>query len=192
MLSTALDRCIAALTIAVASGAALAEGGPPRVMQEPIFGLQLDAAKAKLDPLPDDVRNKCFEIADNEYLTGRQWVYATARDSGATYYVVSGYFKRLNPDPGEPRYRVDTYGGVYRIDGAGCLGVGAALEVFRVRPLDETPQLVLQQLAVDFATRLARAVGGKDQLRVKLKNQHVDRDGLGPELREVFEPYLGK
>jgi hypothetical protein len=192
MLSTVLDRFIAAVTIAVASGTALAEGGPPRIMQEPIFGLQLDAAKAKLDPLPDDVRNQCFEIADNEYLTGRQWVYAMTRDAKATYYVVSGYFKRLNPDPGEPRYRLDTSGGVYRVEGAECLGVGAALDVFRVRPLDETPQLVLQQLAADFASRLARAVGGPDQLRVKLQKQRVDREGLGPELREVFEPYLGK
>lgn len=193
MSSTALDRCIVAVSLALAVCAAQASGiVPPRILQEPIFGLRLEVAKVKLDLLPDDVRNQCMEIADNENLTGRQWVYATARDAGATYYVVGGYFERRHPEQGESRYRLDTYGGVYRIDGTGCLGVGAAREVFNTPSFDETPQPILQQLAVDFAVRLVRAFGEPDRLRMKLRNQHVDPDSLSPELREAFSPYFGQ
>jgi hypothetical protein len=192
MPSIALSRALVAVTLALASCTALAKEAPPRFLQEPVFGLRLEAANAQLDLLPEDERRKCFQLADDEYLKGRQWVFAVAREADVTYYVAAGYFERRHPDKSEPRYRLDTFGGVYRIDGNACLGIGAAREVFDVRPLDETPQAVLQQLAFDLAERVARALGGPDRLRMALKKRNIDPAGLSPELAAAFNTYIGR
>ncbi len=189
---TVLDRTFVAVSLALASCVALAKDGPPRMLREPVFGLRIDAANPKLDLLPDEVRDKCSEIANNDQWTGRLWVYARAHDADATYYVVGGYFERHHPDRGESRYWLDTYGGVYRIEGAKCLGVGPAREVFDVRPFDETPQPVLKALADDLASRLARAFAGQDRLRTKMRSHRVDFGTLSPELREAFKAYSGQ
>lgn len=192
MSSTVIERCIVTAAFALFSCVALAKEAPPRILQEPIFGLQLEAANPQLELLPDEVRNTCFEIADNERMTGRAWVYASVREANATYYVVAGYFKRSHPAPGERRYRVDTYGGVYRILDKKCVGIGAAREVFDVRPFNEIPQPILQQLAVDLAARLTRAFGGHDQLRAELRKRRTDLKHLSPELQQAFRPYFGR
>lgn len=191
MPSTVLDRWVATVSLALAAGLSLAKDVPPHILQEPIFGLRVDAANPALEVLPAQERNKCVEIADNEYLTARIWVFAVARDADATYYLVGGYFKRSHPEAGEPRYRPDTLGGVYRIAGGRCTGIGAAREVFAVRALDETPQPILQQLANDLSARLGRAYGGPAQLRAELRKQRAVLRDMPPEIQEAFKPYLG-
>ena len=190
MSSTVLDRWIIAVWLALVSCTTLAEELPPRMLQEPVFGLHIEVAGLKLDAMPDEVRNQCSEIADDERWTGRLWVYAIVHEADATYYVVGGYFRRRHPAPGESRYWLDTRGGVYRIAGTTCLGIGPAREVFDVRPLNETPQPILQQLAADLAARLTRAFGGPDRLRTTMQRQHIDLHRLPAELQQAFLPYL--
>src|SRR5262245_45604015 len=99
MLSIATRRLIATTILGFASAVAAAKDVPPRILQEPVLGLRLEAANVKLDSLPEDVRALCLQTADNERRKGRLWVFARAADAATTYYVVAGYFKRLYPEP---------------------------------------------------------------------------------------------
>jgi hypothetical protein len=76
------------------------------------------------------------------------------------------------------------------ITGNKCSAEGPARDVFEAQDFNVTPQPVLQQLARDLVTRLARAFGGADRLRAEIKNQRIDYDQLSPELQEVFKPYF--
>jgi hypothetical protein len=190
MPSIALKRFLATVSFAFASSVALAKDAPPRIVQEPVFGLRLASAGIRLDALPEDVRSKCSELADDDKWAGRLWVYARADDAGATYYVVGGYFERRNPAPGEARFELDERGGVISIDGAECTAYGPARKVFDVRAFNEIPQSILQRLAADLGVRLARAFGGPDRLRAELRNQRIDPDPLPAELRQAFKSYF--
>jgi hypothetical protein len=181
----AIVAALFTLTSAVASAA----DKPPRYLNEPVLGLRLDAS-AKLDPLPEDVRALCVQIADNEYSTARMWIFAQASDAGAAYYVVGGYSKLRHPDPGEHQYEPTTHGGLMSVTGNTCAG-DPADEAMHA-PSDEVPLSILKQLARDLATRLVRAVGGADKLRAEIKNQRIDFDRLSPELQEAFKPYFGQ
>jgi len=191
MSSTVTKKLLAALLFAaVVNGADAAPSKhPPRFLQEPVLGLRLEVAGLKLDPLPEDVRAMCGQVADDETWTGRVWIVAQAKDAAATYYVLAGYFKRRHPGPGESLYDTDSQGGVYTIKGSKC-GGDPAREVFDVRDFDEIPQAVLQQLANDLATRLIKAYGSPDRLRAELKGQRVDFNQLSPELQVAFKPYF--
>lgn len=171
---------------------ATAAEAPPPVMQEPVLGLRYDPATVKFDPLPDHVRIKCMEYANTAKWRSHLWIYALARDGARIYYVVGGYRERLHPAPSESRFELDKLGGVISIEGANCMGYGQAREVFDVRFFQETPQHVLQQLAVDHARTLAQAFGGPDRLGAELQNQGINADRLSPELREAFKPYLAR
>lgn len=191
MLYIATRRLVVTTILAFASAVTTAKDAPPRILQEPVLGLRLEAANVKLDSLPEDVRALCLQTADNERRKGRLWVFARAVDAAATFYVVAGYFQRLHPGPGEPQYEMEDRGGVLTIAGNKCSADGPARDVFEAQDFNETPQPVLQQLANDLAARLARAFGGPDRLRAELRNQRIDRDRLSPELQEAFKPYFG-
>lgn len=190
MLSTVTKHVVAVATLALACCIAQAKEGPPRVLHEPVLGLRLPAAKLLLNPLQDEIRNKCAALADNERWRGHLWVFATTKDAAGTYYVVGGYYERPNPEPGQPRYHLDTTGAVFQMIGDTCIGYGGAKEVFDVRHFEETPQAILQSLAADLATQLARALGGSDRLRTELRNQRIDAEQLSPELQGAFKSYL--
>lgn len=190
MLSIVTKRLVAVASFALVCCIAQAKDGPPRILQEPVLGLRLPAEKLRLNVLRDEVRNKCAALADDEKWKGRLWVYAAAKDAGGTYYVVGGYYERLNPEPGQPRYQLDTTGAVFQILGETCIGYGAAKEVFDARFFEETPQAILQKLAIDLAAQLARALGGSDRLRSELRNQRIDVNELSPELLEAFKIYF--
>jgi hypothetical protein len=192
MPSTAIKNLLAALLLAMTGSYANASPSnhPPRFLQEPVLGLRLEVAGLKLDPLPEDVRAMCGQVADDETWTGRVWIVAEGKDATTTYYVLAGFFKRRHPEPGQSMYDTDSQGGFYTIRGSKC-GGDPAREVFDVRDFNETPQPVLQQVAHDLATRLVRAVGGADRLRAELRNQRIDFDQLSPELQEAFRPYFG-
>lgn len=50
------------------------------------------------------------------------------------------------------------------IEGAKCTILGAAQEVFQTRLFEETPQNVLQELAIDLQRRASRAWRGNAQM----------------------------
>lgn len=190
MLSIVTKRLVAVASLAFACCIAQAKDGPPRVLQEPVFGLRLPTAKLRLNVLADEIRNKCAPLADTEKWRGRLWVYATTKDAGGMYYVVGGYYERLNPEPGQPQYHLDTTGAVFQIVGETCIAYGGAKEVFDARYFEETPQAILQKLASDLAAQLARALGGSERLRTELRNQRIEFDQISPELQEAFRTYL--
>lgn len=187
MLSTVTKRALILALIALCT-AASAGDKPPRVLQEPVLGLRLDA-RVKLDPLPEEVRALCVQTADNNSRTSRLWIFARASDAGAVFYVVSGYVKLLHPAPGEPAYDLDDQGGFLTITGSKC-EADPAHGAFEARAFDEIPQSIYRQLSRDLAARLVRAVGGADKLRTEIKNQRIDFDSLSPELQEAFKPYF--
>jgi hypothetical protein len=188
MPSTATKSAIVAALFTLTSAATSAADKPPRYLNEPVLGLRLDAG-AKLDPLPEDVRALCVQIADNEYSTARMWIFAKASDAGAAYYLVAGYSKLRHPAPGERLYEPTARGGLMAVTGNKCLG-DPADEAMHA-PSDEVPLPILKQLARDLAARLVRAVGGPDKLRAEIRNQRIDFDLLSRELQEAFKPYFG-
>jgi len=191
MPSTVIRKLLAGLLFAMIGNIANAAPSkhPPRFLQEPVLGLRLEVAGLKLDPLPEDVRAMCGQVADDERWTGRVWIVAKAKDAAATYYVLAGYFKRRHSGPGQSPYDTDSQGGVYTVKGTKC-GGDPAREVFDVRDFNEIPQPVLQQLANDLAARLAKAFGGANRLRAELQGQRIDFDQLSPELQVAFKPYF--
>lgn len=185
MSSTAVRRAIVSASLSLACYAALANDVPPRILQEPVFGLRFEIAKVRLDEIGDEVLALCPALS-NEHEKMRLWKYAVAHDAARTYYVVGGYYIR----PDAPRYALDTLGAVFYVEGTECKLTGPARETFDARFFEETPQPILQQLATDLALRLARAFGGPDQLAKQFRNQHIESAALSPELREAFQRYL--
>jgi hypothetical protein len=189
---TAASRALVTTLLVMASCAAVGREAPPRILQEPVFGLRFEAAKVRLDALPNEVVGLCPGLS-NEQEQMRLWTYAIARDAARTYYVVGGYYIRHNPErPESPRYVLDTLGAIFYVQGTECVLTGPARETFDARYFDETPQPILQQLAADLSLRLARAFGGPDQLATQFQNQHIDASTFSPELREAFQRYFAK
>lgn len=192
MSCTAVSRAIVVGFFAMASCAAFAKEVPPRILQDPVFGLRFEAAKVRLDALPDDVVALCPGLS-NEQEQMRLWTYAIAHDAARTYYVVGGYYIRHDPErPELLSYVLDTLGAVFYVQGTECTLSGPARETFDARFFEETPQPILQQLAADLSSRLARAFGGPNQLATQFQNQHIDSSALSPELREAFQRYFSK
>lgn len=146
-------------TAGVSASAADFEHAPTYIV-DPVLGLQVLLSTTRLDRLPNQVRSKCAQMADNDTWTGRQWVFGSVKQDEVTYYLVSGYFKRQHPEPGELRYHQPDQGGIYIVKGTNC-GGDPAREVFDVRDFEQVPQPVLQQLAQDLKSRLVRAFGGE-------------------------------
>lgn len=187
MPSIVTKRVILATLVAIISAAATAGDKPPRYVIEPALGLRLDA-DVKLEPLPNEVSALCSR--DSENWIHHERIFARAHDAAATYYVVSGYSKRRNPEPGQSLFEPIVRGGLYVVTGNNCVD-DPADESFEVRDFDRTPLPILQQLARDLAARLVRTVGGPDKLRAEIRNQRIDFDRLSPELQEAFKPYFG-
>ena len=186
MSSTATKHIVAGAALLLASCAGIAREAPPRILQEPVLGLRFEQAKAKLDPLPEDARAKCRELADDERWKGHLWIFARADAPTSTYYVIGGYFERRRPASGESKYDLDERGGVIEISGTHCTAFGPAREVFDVRAFNEIPQPIFRSLAADFSSRLARALGGQEKLQRALTNQRIDLARLPPELRDAL------
>lgn len=193
MLSIATSRGLLAITflLSLALPASGKDKLPPRVLQEPVFGLAFEPAKAGFEILPSDVAPKCKEYAGTrKWAVGKLFVFASVRDAGQTYYVVGGYLERRTRKASEARYALDKYGGVIQINGESCLGLGRAREVFDARYFKEIPQLVLQQLADDLAIRLVHAYGSASHLKQTFEEQHIDHATLPAELRTSFRAYF--
>ena len=189
MPSIAIQRLCIAIAALSASAGARESNRPPQFVHDPVLGLRIPAASVKLDPMPETIRAMCEQMADNATWTGHQFIFGVVKNSTATYYLVNGYAKRRNPQPGERLYVQPVEGSVYTISGAQC-GGDAARETFEVRDFKQIPREVLQQLARDLATRLVRAVGGAGRLRTEIINQRIDFQLLSPETQEAFKPYF--
>jgi hypothetical protein len=175
---------------ALASCAVSAADTPLPILQEPVLGLRYQANKVKFDAVPPVVFSMCPDLVTNR-VGRRLWIYAFARDSASSYYVVGGYFIRHYPRPPDyPKYETDDLGAVLKLEGDRCTMIGPARQTFDVRSFDEIPSPILQQLSANLAARLARAFGGPGQLQIALRNQHVNQNRLPSELQEAFKPYF--
>jgi len=194
MPSTATKRIAAAVLLAIsATAAARGSDKPPRFLTVPVLGLRLPLERINLEPFPEELRMKCGQLED-EFFTSRVWIFGRARDAANTYYVLSGYSKRLNKDPDQKLYEPWDYGAVYTVSGNKCGGDDAD-ETFDVRDPNadndgNVPIPMLKALAVDFAARTVKAFGGADRLRAEIKAQRIEFDRLSPELQEAFRPYF--
>lgn len=197
MLCTVTRRLAAATLFATSIAAGAAESNQlPRFLPVPALGLRVELAGLKLESFPEELRAACSQIADDESNTGRMWIFGRAKDAAATYYILSGYFKRRNPEPGQRRYAVPDNGSVFIVQGGKC-GGDDARETFEVRDPNaentgNVPILILRDLARDLAAQTVRAFGGPERLRAEIKKQRIDINQLSPELQEAFAPYFGR
>jgi hypothetical protein len=195
MLSIATSRAVAAILFTISTAAAATGSDkPPRFLTVPVLGLRLPLERSSLEPFPEDVRVRCRQL-DDEFVTSRVWIWGRARDAGRTYYVLTGYFKRLNKEPNQKLYEFWDNGAVYTVTGNECGGDDAE-ETFEVRDADadndrNVPIPILRELARDLAERTVRAVGGPDRLRAEIKKQRIDFNQLPPDLQDAFAPYFG-
>ena len=167
---------------------------PPRFLTVPVLGLRLPLDRANLEAFPDELRLTCSQIED-EYRTSRVWVFGRANDAAKTYYVLTGYTKRLHPEPGQRLYEYWNDGIVFTVQGDKCGGDGAE-ETFENPDPDaenngNVPIPILRELARDLAVRTVRAFGGPEKLRAEIKNQRIDFNQLPSSLQEAFKPYFG-
>lgn len=190
------SKVVATLLFAASTAAAaMGSDDPPRVLTVPVLGLRLPLDRLNLEEFPNELRGKCGQIED-EYRTSRVWVFGSAKDAAKTYYVLTGYTKRLHPEPDQRLYEYWDDGVVFAVQGDKCGGDGAA-ETFDTHDPNadndgNVPEPILRELARDLAARSVRAVGGPDRLRAELKNQRIDFNQLPSDLQKAFAPYFDK
>lgn len=194
---TAINKLAAASLLAIsATAGASSTNQPPRALTVPVLGLRLPLERINVDKFPEDLRATCDQIADDELYTGQVWIFGKARDAASSYYVLTGIFKRRNPDPtGERRlYENWDNGLVVTVKGGKC-GGDDAVETFGVHDPNaendgNVPDPILRELARDLAARTVRAFGGPDRLRAEIRNQRIDFNQLPSDLQVAFKPYF--
>lgn len=191
MHSFALSRFVAGALLALSSYSELAALPSPRILSEPVLGLRYEAARVKFDPLPNHVLANCENLNDNEEWKSVWFIYAQAQDSsGRTYYATGGYDISKKP-PHKPQFTTGDEGLIFFTDRGSCRTLEQVRQTFDARLFDdEITEPILKLLAADFAKRLERAFGGAAKLRAELRNQHIDKDALPPELLEALKPYF--
>jgi hypothetical protein len=196
MPSIAISRIAAVALFAFSTTAAAVQSDrPPRFLTVPVLGLRLPLNGINVEPFPEDLRVKCGQLND-EHVTSRVWIFGQARYAASTYYVLTGYFKRLHKAPDQKLYEYWDNGAVYTLAGNKCGGDDAG-ETFEVHDPNadndgNVPDPILRELAHDLAARTVRAFGGPDRLRAEIKSQRIDFDSLPQELQEAFAPYFSK
>lgn len=197
MPSTAISMIVAAALFLINTTAAATTGNdkPPHFLAVPVLGLRLPLDQINAEPFPEDLRVKCRQLED-EFVTSRVWIFGRAQDAARSYYLLTGYFKRLNKAPDQRLYEFWDNGAVYTVTGNKCGGDDAA-ETFDVRDPDadndgNVPIPILKVLAFDLAAKTVKAFGGADRLRAEIKAQRIDFNRLSPDLQEAFKPYFGR
>ena len=192
-----IKRLTTAALFAICTTTAASSGNkPPRFLTVPVLGLRLPLDRIDLEPFPEDLRAMCGQIDDNEVHTARVWIFGRAKDAASTYYVLTGYFKRRNPESDQRLYEFWDNGSVFTIRGGKCGGDDAA-ETFAIHDPNagkdgNVPDPILRALARDLAARTVRAFGGPERLRAEIKRQRIDIKSLPRELQEAFAPYFDK
>jgi hypothetical protein len=194
MPSTVISRIAASALFAIsATTAAAVSDKPPRFLTVPVLGLRLPLDRINVEPFPEDLRIRCWQLED-DIATSRVWIFGRARDATRTYYVLTGYSKRLHKEPDQKLYEYWENGAVYTVTDSKCGGDDAE-ETFEVHDVNadndgNVPIPMLKVLALDLAARTVKAFGGADQLRAQIKAQRIDFNKLSPELQEAFKPYF--
>jgi hypothetical protein len=196
MSSTAIKRLAAVILFAINTAAAATQSDTaPRFLTVPVLGLRLPLDKLNVDAFPEELRIKCGQLND-EYVTSRVWIFGQAKDAATTYYVLTGYFKRLKKSPGRKLYEHWANGAVYTVTGNQC-GGDDAIETFESHDPNanndgNVPDQILRDLASDLVARTVRAFGGPARLRAEIKSQRIDFNSLPAELQVAFAPYFDK
>jgi len=190
---SALGRLAAATVFALVSSSTFAALPSPRILSEPVLGLRYEAARVKFDPLPSHAHANCEYMVDSEDWESVWFIYAQATDaSGRTYYATGGYDISRNSS-GKARFTTGDAGLIFFTDRGACITLEQVRDTFDARLFDDNmTEPVLKLLAADFAKRLERAFGGPAKLRSELRNQHIDKDALPPELFEALKPYFDR
>ncbi|MES2298915.1 MAG: hypothetical protein V4582_17855 [Pseudomonadota bacterium] len=192
MWSIAVKRGILIAWFALGSCDATGKGlnEAPTILKVPVIAIRYEVETSRFDALPSDVTDLCEK--NREHIRSRFSIFAMTRDAARTYYLVGGYEVRTHPEPPElPRYEVDDFGSVIFVEGNRCVDLGEAALAFEYIDNDKgLSQLIVEQLARDFAVRLERGFGGKDRLRTELRNHHVDFKRLTPEMQKALNPYF--
>jgi hypothetical protein len=175
------------------TAAAAVSDKPPRFLTVPVLGLRLPLKGINAEPFPENIRMRCGQI-ENEFDTSRLWILGRAKDATRTYYVLTGYSKRLQKEPGQKLYEYWDNGQVFTVTDSECGGDDAE-ETFAVHDLraDKTgnvPIPIHKVLADDFAARTVRAFGGPDELRAQIRAQRIDFNRLPSDLQKAFKPYF--
>lgn len=191
-----IKRLAAATLLAISATVAGSNSDlPPRFLTVPVLGLRVPIDRINLDAFPEDLRATCGQIDDNEVHTVRVWIFGRAEEAGATYYILTGYFKRRNPEHGQRLFEYWDNGSVFTVSNGKCGGDDAD-ETFASHDPNadndgNVPDRILRVLAFDLAAQTVRAVGGPERLRAEIKSQRIDYNRLPPELQEAFKPYFG-
>ena len=160
-------RKLAALTgLTIASSLVLAANQPSWV-QDPVFGLNLNIGRARLDPVPPHVVSLCTELISEKWAR-RSWLFATATDGSRAYYILGGFYVRKSTG----QAKNDPVGAVMEISNGKCTGIGPAREVFDAEA-EELSHAALDSLAIDTVARLAAATGGTKALAAEMRRQHI-------------------
>lgn len=191
MYSIALKKAFVGILMLLASCACVAASTRPLVLQEPVLGLRYEIAKNRFDTLPGSELVNCETLQDDNNRSATWYIYGKVKDpTGRTYYVAGGYETVHNAIRNEGRYETTNLGAVFYIEASKCVYLDEARQTFEDRIVnDDMPQHVLQALAVDIASRLQRAFGGADRLKVELRNQRIDVQSLPTELKQAFQVY---
>jgi len=185
-------RCIlVASMLALASSSAFGQLPIPHVLTEPVLGLRYETTHIMFDPLPRQAFANCQYMTGNDEWQSIWFIYAQAQDgSGRTYYATGGYDIARNA-AGKPKFTTGDAGLIFFTDRGACITLEQVRDTFEARLFDAdiTPQ-VLKLLAADYVKRLERAFGGKVNLRIELRNQHIDVEALPAELRVALQSYF--
>lgn len=192
MFSIVPKSCVAMLVMAIAAGKAVAAHPAPTVLYEPAFRMPYQSALVKFEPLAASTWANCATLNYTHNTTPVWFIFGRTDDGkGATYFAVSGYEITHQPRASaSPRFSTDGLGLIFRVSDGQCLEIGSVQETFAARYFEETPQEVLQQLAVDMAERYRIAFGGAGKLRASFKRHRVKPDPEALELNAAFAPYL--
>ncbi len=186
-MSSTARRSAAIVLFALVNCCALAKAKPPRILQDPVFGLRYSVEKVKFDPLPAEIKAKCPELESKRW--GRQlWIYAQATEGKSTYYVVGGYAINRFPSTEFPKkFEIDTVGAMFHVDGEICKLIGPPREEFQARPTEDIAPTILQQLGGDLVKRFTNAFGGIKALGAEFERQHLAPADVSPELEMAFK-----
>jgi hypothetical protein len=158
------------------------------------LGLRVELAGLNLAEFPERLAANCDQIADPAQYTPRMWIFGKAKDAASTYYILAGYAKWRNPEPGQRLFDVPDYGTMVTIRGNKCVSDDAGDAFGTPDPYDENddtvPAPILRELARDLVVQTVRASGGPDRLRAEIKNQRIDFNALPPEIQRAFRPYF--
>jgi len=133
-MSSTVRKLLAPFLLVLACASALG-APPPRMLQEPLLGLQYDRERIKFEPLSAKLASGCHALNDSEEISGVWFVFAKASDaSGRTYYLLNGYDVDSKPASADRQYTAGGSGFILGVNGDKCEVLdGDAQQLFSAR-----------------------------------------------------------